>query len=134
MKVAFCSDDGRRLAARVARCSGFVIVEFTGRGWERIGFRRNPMAARRPPEAEFLIPGEAHPGEHTHEAILETLGDCRGLVTRGIESPIVDELHDAAIRPFLSTAMTVRDAARNFQQAHFSRRDRVSATLTGGLH
>lgn len=116
MLAAFASNNGKDVASPIGGCRGFVILEFTSRGWQRMEFRRNPMRGGANRDSRVTIPGEAVEGEHTHIPLFDLLSDCRCLVARRVGERLLDELVTAGLRPFESGPATIEDAARRLHE------------------
>jgi predicted Fe-Mo cluster-binding NifX family protein len=114
MKIAVASDDDATVAAHTGRCRGFTIFELSGQSATRVDHRANTFTAY----AQGQCQGEHAPGheQHSHTPLLDALGDCRILITRGLGPRLVADLAARGIDAYVCTAERVDEAAQQYAQ------------------
>lgn len=115
MRIAIASDDGTLVAQHTGRCQGFVIFDVNDTRVDRIEYRINGHTAH----AQGLCDGHEHTSQaghehHSHDALVGALGDCCGLITRGLGPRLIADLLSRGIVAYISTAEAVSEAAEQF--------------------
>lgn len=115
MRIAVASDDGIHVAQHTGRCQGFAIFEVNDNAASRLEYRKNDYTAHAQGKCEGH--DRAHDAAHEHHShapILAGLGDCCGLVTRGLGPRLVADLLNRGIVAYITPAETVDEAAGQF--------------------
>jgi predicted Fe-Mo cluster-binding NifX family protein len=119
MRIAVASDDGMDVAAHTGRCRGFVVFDVSGQEATRREYRANTFTAH----AQGKCAGDqgtVH--EHAaHGPLLDALGDCRVLVTRGLGPRLVADLSARGVEAYVCDATQAEEAARQYAQGRLTR-------------
>jgi predicted Fe-Mo cluster-binding NifX family protein len=115
MRIAIASDDGTQVAQHTGRCQGFMIFDVDGSTATPLEYRPNGYTAH----AQGLCDGHDHSEDathqhHSHAALVDGLGDCCGLITRGLGPRLIADLLNRGIVAYITTATAVQDAAEQF--------------------
>jgi len=118
MRIAIATDDGAEVSGHTGRCQGFVIFDVNVGQAQRVEDRANTFTGH----AQGLCthehdgePGSAPGvGHHSHAALLENLGDCEALVTRGLGRRLIQDLASRGITAYVCAPMTADEAAQQF--------------------
>lgn len=121
MKIAVASDDGANVAARTGRCRGFVIYEANHGQAARLEYRENTFTSHArgecAPESNHT-PAQSH---HSHVPLLNALGDCCVLVSRGMGPRLVADLAARGIDAFVCEGQDADQAAAEFSAGRLQR-------------
>ena len=121
MKIAVASDDGVNIAGHTGRCRGFVIYEIADKQAARLEYRENTFT----PHARGQCDHESAPSHaenhHSHAPLLDALGDCCVLVSRGMGPRLLTDLAARGIDAFLCGSGDVNQAAEDFAAGRLQR-------------
>lgn len=101
MRVAIPSDDQLNVAGHTGRCGGFMILDVTDEGAKRVEYRSNSYTQH----ATQHMPGATQQqgkGGHSHNRLLDAIGDCQAIVALGMGPRLVNDLDAAGIQVFFS--------------------------------
>jgi predicted Fe-Mo cluster-binding NifX family protein len=124
MRIAIASDDGTNIAAHTGQCRGFVIFEVNEQKAARVGYRPNTFTAHA--QGRCRGPDEEVAENHSHGPLVDAIGDCRILVTRGLGPRLVADLAAQGIDAYVCDLAQVDDAAQQYARGRLAR-----ATGTG---
>ena len=122
MKIAIASDDQKTIAAHTGRCRGFVVFEVEGEQATRREYRENKFTGH----AHGQCGGETHEthaGHHSHGSLIDALGDCCAVVTRGMGPRLVTDLAAQGIDAYVCDGDDVEQAAAEFSAGRLPRVD-----------
>lgn len=111
MKFAVASDDGVDVALHTGRCRKFVIYEVAGTAVRRAEVRTNGFTAHAMGQCQGHQEHEPGAGPHSHGALIDALGDCSALVTRGLGPRLVAELMARGVEVYLCADQGADEAA-----------------------
>lgn len=121
MKIAVATDDGINVAGHTGRCQGFVIFEIADGIATRLEYRPNAFTAHARGEcAGDHAPG-AQPGHHSHGPLLEAIGDCSALVSRGMGPRLKNDLAARGIDALVTRSPQVEQTAEEFASGRLQR-------------
>jgi len=123
MRIALASDDGKTIAGHTGRCRGFVIYEVIGGQPTRREYRENRFTAHARGECDGTHEdGSARGvGHHAHGALLDALGDCCAVVSRGMGPRLVADLTRAGIDAYVCDESDVGAAVEAFAAGRLRR-------------
>ncbi len=119
MRIAIATDDGKRVAGHTGRCRGFAVYDVDGGEVTAREYRENTFTHhhRVGPSAEHDHAGSAH----SHAPLLDALGDCSVLISRGMGPRLLADLSARGIDAFICTADGVEQAALDFAAGKLER-------------
>jgi predicted Fe-Mo cluster-binding NifX family protein len=118
MKIAVASDDGTAIAGHFGRTRGFVICEVEEGAVGKTEYRLNTFTGHA--LAAGVEDQPHHP--HQHGPILQALGDCQVVISRGMGRRIHDDLIRTGISVFVTDTETVEEAVRAYLDGTLSHR------------
>jgi predicted Fe-Mo cluster-binding NifX family protein len=112
MRIAVASDDGQTVAGHAGRCACFVVFEV-----EDAAITAEEVAPNRhTAHAQGKCSGEDHEHGHGagHGALLDLLGGCRALISRGMGPRLRMDLAERGIEAVICAESDARRAAELF--------------------
>ena len=122
MMIAVASDDQRTIASHTGRCQGFVVFEIREGQAVRKEYRENSFTGHA--HGECAAGGHAHGAEHAHHShgpLIDALGDCCAVVTRGLGPRLVTDLAAHGIDAYVCAVEDVDQAAAEFAAGRLPR-------------
>ena len=121
MKIAVASDDGVNVALHTGRCRGFVIYEVAGQAATHTEYRANNFTTHALGQCQGDHAHDSGSSHHSHGPLVDALGDCTVLVTRGLGPRLIADLAVRGIEAYLCLVETAEEAAVQYARGLLSR-------------
>ena len=122
MMIAVASDDQQTIASHTGRCRGFVVFDIRDGQATRREYRENRFTGHAHGQCDGHEHGE-HEGHHSHGPLIDALGDCCAVVTRGLGPRLVTDLTAHGIDAYVCDTPDVDHAAAEFAAGRLPRVD-----------
>ncbi|HNY03858.1 MAG TPA: NifB/NifX family molybdenum-iron cluster-binding protein [Bacteroidales bacterium] len=114
MKIAIPSDDGIHLSQHFGRTRGFVVVDTENGSITGQEYRTNTFTGHALGMHSDHPHGQEGHGHHSHQGILEALGDCAVVIAGGMGYRLLEDLTQAGKKIFNTTQPEVIKAVQLF--------------------
>ena len=121
MRIAVASDDGVTLAAHTGRCGGFVVFDIADGVATRREYRPNTFTGHARGECEGGHQSGADHAHQSHGPLLEAIGDCGALLSRGMGPRLRVDLAAHNIEACVTAVAQLEQAAEQFAAGQLQR-------------
>ena len=121
MRIAVASDDGAHVAGHTGRCGGFVIYDVNDGQAARMEYRENTFTSHTRGECKHEASHTHSESHHSHTPLLDALGDCCVLVSRGMGPRLIADLAARGIDAFICAGEDADQAAADFSAGRLQR-------------